>query len=389
MIHLQVSSFCLQALRTCEVLIHPRVPCLNGPIICETLVHLGDSEPSVIRTSGSLSETNRQSTGHSELTPSTSQNGPMEMNSNDLQNENDEPMDSDHVKDPPIVYSPVNDTIVSKHENSVNETLSNIRTMVPAARVEIVDRDSVGTFMIDARTARDSTNMDTARNLAGDNTAAAPDDVVEIHESSGSDSEDQSKKRIRKEQDGYDGPSEPKYTKLEDADDVSGSENIPFCFKEKVNGDENEDSSMITNSEKSPINLDESSSDSSTYNTAKSDVVTPNIDAATKATVADSPKPSTSKAGAVDMTDGDSSSINDAENDLEVSVDADNKENMETEKVRTDNGKENGKDGVGTEEPFVTTDSEGNKEVLTAIRITNLDSDEVSDCKNPKIFRTP
>ncbi|KAK3609793.1 hypothetical protein CHS0354_022655 [Potamilus streckersoni] len=41
---LKVSSFCIEASRVCEALIHPRVPCLNGPIVCDSLVHIGNQK---------------------------------------------------------------------------------------------------------------------------------------------------------------------------------------------------------------------------------------------------------------------------------------------------------------------------------------------------------
>ncbi|WAR28582.1 PELP1-like protein [Mya arenaria] len=39
--HVEVSSYCIEAMRMCETLIHPRVPCLNGPVICGTLINIG------------------------------------------------------------------------------------------------------------------------------------------------------------------------------------------------------------------------------------------------------------------------------------------------------------------------------------------------------------
>ncbi|XP_060593779.1 proline-, glutamic acid- and leucine-rich protein 1-like [Ruditapes philippinarum] len=38
---LEVSSYCVEAMRVCESLIHARVPCLNGPIVCDNLIHIG------------------------------------------------------------------------------------------------------------------------------------------------------------------------------------------------------------------------------------------------------------------------------------------------------------------------------------------------------------
>ncbi|KAH3810241.1 hypothetical protein DPMN_138631 [Dreissena polymorpha] len=48
--HADVSSYCMEAMRLCEVLIHHRVPCLKGPVVCENLIQISgqnDQEPIV------------------------------------------------------------------------------------------------------------------------------------------------------------------------------------------------------------------------------------------------------------------------------------------------------------------------------------------------------
>ena len=363
------------------MMIHPRVPCLNGPIICENLVHIGEGEQSVTGTSVSNSETSKQpTTDPSEPTPSTSQSGPIERNLNDLQKDNDDSMDYDHVERIPIVYSPVNDTIVSEHENEINEQMKQYRS--EGNRVEIVNEGTERPYMLirpydlDTRGSNNATARGSSNTIKKeDDGSEASDDVVAVMEISGSesDSNGQSKKRTRKEQDADDGPSVSKYTKLKDSDDdneLENTDNELFGLKRKINGDINEDSSV--NPEKDVIDLDDSSSDSSANNVAKSNNVTPKVNAATNVKVADSPKPSTSNTGAIDIETDDSSSSD------EVGIGLDANKNKKTMKDRTDIGKENDGRGVRSKETFITTDSEGNKEVLTAIPITNLDSDEVS-----------
>ena len=382
-----MSSYCLQALRTCEVLIHPRVPCLNGPIICENLVTIGDGEKNVTETcvsntdnSGSVAgtfvrnwDTSKQSRiGYSEPIPSTSQSEIIQIGGNGLQNEIEEPMDSQGIENVPVVYRPVNDTIFSDLQNKRNK----YRDFIGSLR----NRDSAGELLIQgsdntAGREHDSTateNTKTTTIEEKDVASKVLDVVVEINETSGSesDSNDKSKKRTRKEKNVEDGPSNPKYTKLKDSD--AGISDNSKSETSKTNGDINDDISAITKND--VIDLDDSSSDSSNNDKGKYDG---DRDKSKQSSKAGLPKPSTSKAGAIDVDTDDSSSSD------EVEIEEDANKNNGAEKDVTDLGKEkiNEKDGVIREEEFITTDSNGNKEVLTAIPIKDVGSDQVSKWK--------
>ncbi|XP_045199997.2 proline-, glutamic acid- and leucine-rich protein 1-like [Mercenaria mercenaria] len=52
---LEVSSYCVEAVRNCEVMIHARTPCLNGPVVCENLIHVGSVLPEALAETGHFS----------------------------------------------------------------------------------------------------------------------------------------------------------------------------------------------------------------------------------------------------------------------------------------------------------------------------------------------
>lgn len=184
-------------------------------------------------------------------------------------------------------------------------------------------------------------------------------------------------KRNRKEQNEDDeGPSGPKYTKLKDSDDFNGFRNL----SDLVNGGR---TSEGLNSKNSPVELDDSSSDSVIGTTADSGQIIFDKEHKTsieyaKATndTASSPQPSTSKAGAIEIiTDEDSGSVEEiAESSEDIVPDSTSR----THELRiNDAEEENVNCEPEVQEPFITTDSEGNKEVLTAEPFIEHSSDEV------------
>ncbi|KAL3856385.1 hypothetical protein ACJMK2_011152 [Sinanodonta woodiana] len=69
---LKVSSFCIEASRVCEALVHPRVPCLNGPIVCDSLVHIGNHKISELNNGNGYQSEEDSVVQHEENMPAPS-----------------------------------------------------------------------------------------------------------------------------------------------------------------------------------------------------------------------------------------------------------------------------------------------------------------------------
>ena len=314
---LQVSSFCLEASRTCEVLIHPRVPCLNGPIICENVVYLSDN-----------------------LTDKTAVQGHSMLNNSDI-------LDNQIINDNQSQVLNSSNLQTQEYLASVNGGMQNFKTNVESFISDMGKGDN------EKVTKKGKETIPKSSRDPSTGSESLPD------------LEDTSNKRVRNEL-SSDGASMPKYAKT---DETGISVNSDFIDK--------------------PIDIDESSSESVEEPTAKGTIVPfavgTTTDVETTAGVIVEPQPSTSKEEAIEiMSEGDSSDVEEITDDVANSEPAVSNAQLivtETaiEEVRTTVEKQTEDvNGTETKDNFITTDSQGNKEVLTAMPITELSSDDVS-----------
>ena len=277
--YLQVSSFCREALRTCEALIHPRVPCLNGPSVCENLLYLGDRVPNY-----------------------TGVSTPNITNMTNFQDENN------HIQTAGSNFSK------NPEEHQTSSPVSSI-TQFSTQKVQKNHNSSLE-------------NKD--RNLRQPSVESNSDSLPDLDEGSNT------CKRVRITIINDDDDDEPqhKYTKVKEAHSSR--------FGDRV----------------------------------------------------ESPQPSTSKTDAIEIVSDDSSSVEEIVSDVGVShrvmemfTDS-HREEIVVGSVNSQgvNGEETGIDDtyqteingeVETQDNFITTDSDGQKEVLVAIPVTELSSDEV------------
>ena len=299
------------------------MPCLNGPIICENVVYLSDS---------STDKTTVQ--GHSTLN-----------NSDILDNQ-----------------------IISDNQSQVLNS-SNLQTQEYLASVNggIRNFKTNGESFISDMSKGDNEKVTNKGKETAPKSSRDPSNDSE----SLPDLEYTSNKRVRNELNS-DGAFLPKYAKTDETG-ISNNINNP------------EDSGFIDK----PIDIDESSLESVEVQTAKGTkvpfAVGTSTEVETTAGAMVEPQPSTSKEEAIEiMSEGDSSDVE------EITVDVANSEPVVSnaqlivtepaiEEVRTTIEKQTEDvNGTQTKDDFITTDSQGNKEVLTAIPITDLSSDEVS-----------